>query len=78
MKQFGANMQQQGDAGFDTGDFEDKPGAGPGNLRVDYVLPSRSLEVVRSAVFWPKSHDPALKLVETSDHRLVWADLAKK
>jgi hypothetical protein len=29
-------------------------------------------------VFWPKSYDPGLKLAETSDHRLVWVDLAQK
>lgn len=78
LKQFGANMQQEGDAALDTGDFDDKPGSGPGNLRVDYVLPSSGLRVLGAGVFWPKSYDPGLKLAETSDHRLVWVDLAQK
>jgi len=78
LKQFGANMQQSGDAACDTGDFDDKPGQGPGNLRVDYVLPSQDLRTLGSGVFWPKSHDPGLKLAETSDHRLVWIDLAQR
>jgi len=77
MKQFGVNMEHQGDAGLDTGDFDDSPGSGPGNLRVDYVLPSASLTVLGAGVFWPKSFRPSLKLAEASDHRLVWVDLVK-
>lgn len=77
-KQFGVNMQHVGDAACDTGDFDDMPGRGPGNLRVDYVLPSQDLRVLGAGVFWPKSHDPGLKLAETSDHRLVWVELAQK
>ena len=50
LKQFGVNMQHQGEPGLDTGDFTDDPGEGPGNLRVDYVLPSRDLAVARAAV----------------------------
>ena len=46
-----------------------------GNLRVDYVLPSKDLTVVRSAVFWPAETDPQRKAVQTSDHRLVYVDL---
>jgi endonuclease/exonuclease/phosphatase family metal-dependent hydrolase len=78
MKQIGVNMEHQGDPALDTGDFHDIPGVGPGNLRVDYVLPSSSLQVLRSGVFWPKSFEPWLQVAEVSDHRLVWADLAKK
>ncbi|MFK7740388.1 MAG: endonuclease/exonuclease/phosphatase family protein [Planctomycetota bacterium] len=76
--QFGRNMQHQGDPALDTGDFGDGVGdndEGPGNLRVDYVLPSRSLQVARGAVLWPKSYEPALKLCEASDHRMVWIDV---
>jgi endonuclease/exonuclease/phosphatase family metal-dependent hydrolase len=78
MKQFGVNMQQQGDAGLDTGDFDDAPGVGPGNLRVDYVLPSRNLRVVAAGVCWPKAHEPLLKPAEASDHRMVWVEFAPK
>lgn len=47
--------------------------------RIDYVLPSRSLEVLDSGVFWPGSEDPLRRLVSgderASDHALVWVDL---
>lgn len=75
-QQWGANAQHRGDPALDTADFDDLPGRGPGNLRVDYVLPARSLQVVSAGVFWPPQHDPASRLVAASDHRLVWADLA--
>ncbi len=74
-KQFGANARHVGDAALDTGDFPDAPPVGPGNLRVDYVLPSTSLRIVQGRVFWPESRDPAAALVEASDHRLVWVDI---
>tara|TARA_R110002072_G_scaffold241027_1_gene399509 strand:+ start:49483 stop:50676 length:1194 start_codon:yes stop_codon:yes gene_type:complete len=78
LRQFGANMTQQGDPGLDTGDFDDTVGEGPGNLRVDYVLPAKSLKVLAAGVHWPKSHQPRLQLAEVSDHRLVWVELAAK
>jgi hypothetical protein len=76
--QGGANLTHRGDPAFDTADFVDVPG--PGNLRVDYVLPSRSLRMLDGAVFWPLSTDPLFRLVgtfpfPTSDHRLVWVDV---
>ena len=43
--------------------------------RVDYVLPSSNLKVVRSGVYWPGSSTPGAEVVEASDHRLVWIDL---
>ncbi|GAB4077167.1 endonuclease/exonuclease/phosphatase family protein [Nostocoides australiense] len=51
-----------------------------GNLRVDYVLPSKQLRIKDSEVFWPVSSDPLSALTGTypflsSDHRLVWADV---
>ena len=78
LKQFGVNMQHQGDPGVDTGDFADAPGEGPGNLRVDYVLPSRDLAVAGGAVFWPRAFEQTLKLAEASDHRLVWVEFARR
>jgi hypothetical protein len=76
--QGGANTSHRGDPAFDTADFLDVPG--PGNLRVDYVLPSRNLRILDGAVFWPLSTDPLFRLVgvfpfPTSDHRLVWVDV---
>ncbi|MEZ5252131.1 MAG: hypothetical protein R2713_23855, partial [Ilumatobacteraceae bacterium] len=53
----------------------------PGNLRADYVLPSRNLRIVDAGVFWPLSTDPLFPLVgtfpfPTSDHRPVWVDVS--
>ena len=75
--QGGANLAHQGDPAFDTADFAD---GAPGNLRVDYVLPSTSLRIRDAGVFWPTSDDPLFRLVgtypfPTSDHRLVWVDV---
>ncbi len=72
--QGGRNEQHTGDPRFDTGDFDDGT-RGPGNLRLDYVLPSKDLGVADGGVFWPLSDDPLFQLVGVSDHRLVWADL---
>lgn len=75
--QGGVNLAHRGDPAEDTADFGE---AGAGNLRVDYVLPSRELPIVGSGVFWPRTSEPLFKLVGThpfpvSDHRLVWLDL---
>jgi hypothetical protein len=75
--QGGANATQTGDPSFDTADFADST---PGNVRVDYVLPSRPLKILDAAVFWPLNTDPLFRLVGTfpfpsSDHKLVWVDL---
>jgi endonuclease/exonuclease/phosphatase family metal-dependent hydrolase len=67
-----ANDSHQGDPAFDTADFSD---SGPGNLRADYVLPSRSVEILDGGVFWPPVGDPTSKWTDASDHRLVWIDL---
>ncbi|KJQ54001.1 endonuclease/exonuclease/phosphatase family protein [Microbacterium sp. SA39] len=73
--QGGVNLSHLGDAAQDTADFSEPPG----NLRVDYVLPSRQIKVIDSGVFWPTSEDPLSSLTGTypfpsSDHRLVWVD----
>jgi endonuclease/exonuclease/phosphatase family metal-dependent hydrolase len=62
----GANAGQRGDPGLDTADWPDGPGQ-PGNLRVDYVLPSAEWQVVGSGVWWPE--DGPVR------HRLVWVDV---
>ena len=77
-QQFAANGAHRGDPALDTADFPDALPQGPGNLRVDYVLPSRSLPVVRAGVFWPARHEAGESWVEASDHRLVWIDVAAR
>ena len=71
-----ANDDHLGDPAHDTADFND---FAPGNLRADYVLPSKSLQIRDAGVFWPTTDDPLFSLVGTfpfpsSDHRLVWVD----
>eukprot|EP00775_Hariotina_reticulata_P012942 gene12942-13070_t len=45
------------------------------DLRVDYILPSRDLEVAGGAVWWPVKADPDSQLLEASDHRPVYLDI---
>ena len=70
--QGGANAGHRGDPHFDTADFRDEA---PGNLRVDYVLPSVGLEITGAGVFWPIEGEPGADLIDASDHRLVWIDI---
>jgi endonuclease/exonuclease/phosphatase family metal-dependent hydrolase len=70
-----ANLKHKGNAANDTGDFNDNE---PGNLRIDFVLPSSNCKVINGGVFWPtaeqlKDIDP--KLATASDHHLVWLDI---
>lgn len=58
--------------GTDTADFADPD---PGNLRVDYALPSADLTVAGSGVYWPAQGEPGSELLSASDHRLVWVDI---
>ncbi len=84
--QGGANLSQAGDPAEDTADFNDDPEKGVGNLRLDYVLFSKSglrekKDEGASGVFWPGPDEAYYDLVgpgfpvESSDHRLVWRDL---
>jgi hypothetical protein len=70
--QGGINRDHRGDARFDTADFSDRVA---GNLRVDYLLPSRGLTVCGGGVFWPRDDQPFAGLIDASDHRLVWIDV---
>ena len=70
--QGGANSTQTGDPRFDTADFNDEA---PGNLRVDYVLPSAGLKIVDAGVFWPLDDEPGAAFIDASDHRPVWVDV---
>ena len=70
-----ANLKHKGNPANDTGDFNDNE---PGNLRIDFVLPSSNCKIRNGGVFWPtaeqlKGIDP--KLVDASDHHLVWLDI---
>jgi endonuclease/exonuclease/phosphatase family metal-dependent hydrolase len=84
--QGGANLTHRGNPAYDTADFADST---PGNLRVDYVLPDRRLRVRGCGVFWPTRQSALFRLTgvfdpslpggfPTSDHRLVWLDIAKR
>ena len=59
--QGGANTAHLSDPAFDTADFSD---FAPGNLRADYVLPSKNLKITGTFPF------------PSSDHRLVWIDVS--
>lgn len=75
--QGGANARHRGPPERDTVDYRDTPG--PGNLRTDYILPSRDLTVVGAGVFWPAPGDPlAAEVAAGPAHRLVWLDLAPR
>jgi hypothetical protein len=79
LAQGGANAGQRGDPRYDTADFNDRVA---GNLRVDYLLPSKGMPVCAGGVFWPAQADPTAALVwgdrppPSSDHRLVWIDVS--
>jgi hypothetical protein len=88
------NLTHESDPLFDTADFCDTPAfppcSGPGNLRADYVLPRKTLQIVGAGVFWPTTDPndgdpyefPYLTDLTgfgfpapTSDHRAVWVDV---
>jgi endonuclease/exonuclease/phosphatase family metal-dependent hydrolase len=77
-RQGGANASQRGDPALDTADWDDsRP---PGNLRVDYVLPSSELTITDAGVFWPAPGEVGFDLVGLdgatgSHHRLVWVSV---
>lgn len=71
--QMGVNQGQAGDPSLDTADWDDE--RGPGNLRVQYVLPSSDLRVVGAGISWPA---PTPGEASTgSRHGIVWADVAR-
>lgn len=78
-RQGGVNAHHKGNSATDTGDFDDRA---VGNLRLDYVLPSRTLSPAEVGVFWPPRQDEARFAlvgdgdpVISSDHRMVWVDV---
>lgn len=64
-----ANPAHQGDPARDTADWGDPS---PGNLRVDYVLPSADLRVLDAGVAWATEGD----VEKPFRHGLVWVDIA--
>lgn len=68
----GANATQRGDPAHDTGAFGERVG----NMRIDYVLPSRGITVRAAQVHWPKADESGHAQVLASDHRMVWIDIA--
>ena len=66
------NEKHTGDARHDTADFNDQ---NAGNVRVDYVLPSKDLTVSNQGVFWPLPGETGSEWVKASDHRMVWIDV---
>ena len=71
--QGGKNSQHRGDPAADTADFNDER---VGNLRVDYVLPSRNITVRGCGVYWPAPGEEGHHLINAFDHRLVWLDIS--
>ncbi|NSX55694.1 endonuclease/exonuclease/phosphatase family protein [Parasulfitobacter algicola] len=70
-----ADANHKEDPALDTAVFD-----GPGNLRVDYVLPSSHWQIKDAGVLWPTPGTPLYDRFgpdwETvSRHRLVWVDL---
>ena len=74
VEQAGANAEHVGDPANDTGDFNDRS---VGNVRIDYVLPSKNLKVTNSGVFWPAADEPNGELADASDHHLIWIDIVR-
>ena len=68
-----ANPAHQGDPALDTADWREPA---PGNMRVDFLLPSSDITVTDAGVFWPAPGQPGHALaLAASRHRLVWLDL---
>jgi hypothetical protein len=74
----GVNRSHRSDPAHDTANWRDGPGQA-GNLRVDYVLPSRHWVVAEAGVLWPEpsagSDGEALRLTR---HGLVWVELRRQ
>ena len=44
-------------------------------MRVDYVLPSKTLKREDAGVVWPTKDANNYDMITTSDHRMVWVDV---
>lgn len=68
----GAQMATPGQKGDPAQDTVRWPEPGPGNFRVDYILPSADLTVTAARVHWPALSDPMSAVGQTaSRHHLV-------
>ncbi len=72
----GANTTHVGNPAQDTVEWD----ADIGNMRVDYALPSASLTLEGSGVFWPAPDEPDGQMIAegrsgASNHRMVWVDV---
>ena len=66
------DVGQMGDSALDTALYD-----GLGGLRVEYILPSRDLQVMGAGVVWPPDTGPqAATLSAASRHRPVWVDIS--
>lgn len=70
----GRNARHHGPAALDTADLDDVKG--PGNLRMDYVLPDARLAVTGAGVVWPEEGPLARRLAAGPAHKLVWVDIS--
>jgi hypothetical protein len=68
-----ANLKHKGAPEEDTADFSDRV---VGNVRVDYVLPSKGMTITNQGVFWPTPDEKGNNLSDASDHRMVWIDVS--
>ena len=68
--QAAVNTGHRGPARLDTVDWRDPR---PGNLRVNYILPSRDLALHDGAVNWPAKELPG---PQGNSHRLIWQDVS--
>ncbi|MEM7778546.1 MAG: endonuclease/exonuclease/phosphatase family protein [Pseudomonadota bacterium] len=66
----GVNTKHAGDPAMDTANWSDD---GPGNLRVDYVLPSADWRVAGSGILWAEPDEDGIPALR---HGLVWVDVA--
>ncbi len=71
----GVNRRHEGDPLLDTADWDDV--RGPGNLRVDYVLPSADWTVTGAGILWPDRPSGGGG-TRRSRHGLVWVDLSER
>jgi hypothetical protein len=66
--------ESKGDPARVTSNFTEE---GHGCLRIDYVLPSRGLEIAGGAIFWPKAGDPGSEAITATDHRSAYIDIKR-
>jgi len=64
--------KHKGDPSHVTADFTPE---GHGCLRIDYVLPSRGLEITKGGIFWPVPGEAGAEAITGTDHRSVWLDI---